>query len=168
MENNSYVQKQYWSTLTYTDYSITYYNKLQKRFACIAKVINIFSAIMATSSVALWSFWGKIPWLWPILIAFAELIHVVWPLISVEKLIPKLINLIYATRQEYLIFEKDWLYVRNGELTEKEINDKISKFKMTINKLEKDILDGYTITIYKNLLKKSEIESNKYFENNFY
>jgi hypothetical protein len=170
MEEKAYIQKRYWATMTHTYYSMIYMQKYSSRAEKITKCVNIFLAIVATGSVTLWFNLQNVIaliWLWPSLVAVSEIVHIVWPILNIEKIVPKIQKFVYLLNQYYTTLANDWLYVRNGSLTDEEINAKILAMNTTIDKTEFDIFDGSQIPLSKKLLSSAEQESNRYFEQNF-
>ena len=169
MEEKAYIQKRYWGTMTHTYYSMIYMQKYVFRAERLTKLVNIFLALVATGSVALWfkNYLTSLNWLWPILIALSEIVHVAWPILNIEKVVPKIQKFVYLLNKYYTTLANDWLFVRNGSLTDEEINAKILEMDTTIDETEFDIFNGSQIPLSKGLLAEAEEESNRHFEQNF-
>ena len=91
----------------------------------------MFTAITSSSSIGAWVILDKLSWLWAAAIAVSHVIGAIKTYLPFKKRL-SILYILYTLRNHLellcLDIEKEYYPVFNGELTEKEIHDKICEY----------------------------------------
>lgn len=74
-----------WKAMLDADFNARYWRYMVLRFARRENYAKIFLAVVASASVASWSLWIEIQWLWKTLSAIAAIVAVAMPIIDVPR-----------------------------------------------------------------------------------
>lgn len=166
-EINRY-QAQYFNLLTQTKEHIFYISEYIQSCEIWNWRINIFLALVSSSSIGAWAVWQELKIVWAVFIALSQVITAIKPLLRGEKRL----KFLYPLRREleliYLEIEKEWYNVSEGLLTEQEIYINICDFKTKIEEAIHSNLKSNSLPKNNKFIKKAKIETETYFTNNFY
>jgi len=165
----SITQERYWKTMTTARFQIFFIDEHQIKSTKLSTMMNIYAALTASGSVAAWAFWGTLPlkWIWPVLIALAELMHILRPYLRYDQRSSRLPKLINSLFELYFPFENQWLAVSKGEISDKKMNNMISAFNEKWTTTCNTILNEDHLPEIDSIMKKSDEDNTKYFESNF-
>ena len=117
------MQEKYWRYMVQIKAWIFYLDLYEESSYKWNRRINVFSAVVSSTSIAAWAIWQQFSLLWSIIIAISQVLNAIkvyWPYNIRLKLIASFME---DLKYLYNKMEYNWLKVSNGELTEEEIND---------------------------------------------
>lgn len=127
--------------------------------------INMFLAITSSSSIGGWIIWSKLSWLWAGIIAISHVIGA----IKTHLPFKKRLSILYSVRNHLdllcLDIEKESFIVFNGELTEKEIHERICKYKSKKSIIEQKYLSSIVIPENSTFIARARNKNKVYFNN---
>lgn len=114
------IRMRLWNNLANVQFKAIYTGECS-RFA--DKVGNIYSFVLSfvsTSSVAAWAIWQKVPWLWAIIVAVSQIMHIAKPHITFIKHNKEFLELSFDLEVLCLKFEQLWYKHENGNIAAEE------------------------------------------------
>jgi hypothetical protein len=166
MSDSSY-QLQYWNLLKELKVHVIYLHLYISKDEKVDRIIDIFLAILSSTSIAAWAVWQQYPMVWAGLIAVSQIITAIKPFLPYKTRIKLLSELNDQIQILSLECEKGWFDVSEGVLTNREIHAKRMEFKNKTAKAERTVLNSTTFPKNDRLLKMAEQEADKYFSSNF-
>ncbi|WP_394884293.1 hypothetical protein [Clostridium butyricum] len=158
------LQSRYWSDMTNLKFKLYYVDYFYENYSSWDNGINIFLAFLSCGSIAGWSIWNSIPFVWTFLIAISQVITAIRPHLSLSKYIKSLYTFSINANNIFLDYEDNWYKVANGELTNEEINSLISKLKRKLTKLtDANITPTHVPENNTKALKKAQENTEAYF-----
>lgn len=136
MNESSLIQERYWSSLTEKKFALYYIEIHFSKAIQINRAIKIIMAITSCSSIAAWTIWKQLSYLWGIIIALSQVVGVINEYMPYQKRIEDISNLKSEWSAIFLSMEKDWLKVSNGSITENEINDILFEYEKEWNEVD--------------------------------
>ena len=141
------MQEKYWRYMVQIKAWIFYLDLYGESSYKWEKRINVFSAIVSSTSIAVLSaIKGFLP--------YSRRLKSIVPFMEDLKFL--------YNRMEYT-----WFKVASGEMTEEEINEILYEFKNEYTNIENKHLKDETLLENEKFKKKSDMKTDAYFENNF-
>ena len=100
---------------------------------------------------------------WAILIVLAHLVSAVKHLFPFEIRREKTFELVFELSKIYLVLEKDWERIMNGELTREEISKLLFDAKKKMIDIEHKLLPAIIIPLYKSMIEAAKEDAKTYF-----
>lgn len=156
-------QAQYWVELQSLKAHVYYLELYQIRSENIERGISIVLAIASAGSIGGWAIWKEYAFVWGVLIMLSQVISVVYKFLPFKARIKPL----SAAGIELSVLadeaEKGWFDVAQGDLTEREINDKRFAIRKKKSAVMKSAFSGMVLPEKTSLMTKAEAQMRKYF-----
>lgn len=150
-----------------TKASVLYLEIYAEKMYLSERNINVFCAIASSASIASWAIWSEISFLWGLIIAISQVLNSVKEFFPFAKKLKLLKQFAEGMKEVYISMEQDWFRVANGELTEKEINALLTKYKRKVVELESEYLDEDVLVEKSAYMEEADKKCNIYFERYF-
>jgi hypothetical protein len=161
-------QQRYWNHLKELKTHVIYLHNYAAQSEWRDKAINIFLAIISSSSIATWAVWQKYDLLWAFIIALSQVVTAVKPFLPYRQRLKAISELNDKIQKISLKSEKNWYDVAEGELTEKEIHELYIDLKNESLAAEIKFLKNLVLPRKENLLRRAEKEAHIYLTNNYF
>ena len=133
----------------------------------IERWIGIFLAITSSASIGGWVIWKEYAFVWALLIMISQVISVVYKFLPFKARIKPL----SAAGIELSVLaddaEKGWFDVSEGNLTEKEINEKKFAIRKKKSAVMKSAFSGMVLPENEKLMSKAVEQMHKYFKSHY-
>lgn len=129
--------------------------------------INIFSAVVSSTSIAAWAIWQQFSYIWSIIIAISQVLNAIKAFLPYNKRLKVTITFLEDLKFLYNKIEYDWFKVSKGELTAEEINDILFAYKNEFTNIENKNLKEETLLDNEKFKKIADQKTDLYFQNNF-
>lgn len=128
-------------------------NKLQRR----ARWLNIFLLVTSSTTAASWTIWQQeyLKVIWTGVIGLAQMLIIVRPYFSYEKVIKNLVQGYYQLQPVNSEYEKLWLEFYCDRITEDDAILKLNQLKIETQKAQK-FSDDIVISDDKSLIEEAE------------
>lgn len=157
-------QERYWKELyqlkVHQNYLELYWESSDNR----NKAINIFLAIISSTSIAGWAVWQEFVIIWTLIIASSQVTTAIKPFLPYSSRLKFIGNLLHEIDDLLLYAEEKWFYVSEGELTENEIHRLQFDIRTRKTKVLKKYLGNNTLPQKSNLLEKAQSITDIYFD----
>jgi len=143
-----------------------YTAKVSKRSYHLGNFYSIFLALASASSVATWAIWAKYPYIWAIIVAISQGLHVAKPHIPYIKNDKEFIEQSLLFEALYLEYEKLWY----ENLKENAKPDEIEIIFYKLRQKEHEINTRFKHVVcpnFKKLIQISDVETNTFLKTNF-
>jgi hypothetical protein len=148
------MRKLIWKSMLDADMNVRYWQYLTQRYVIHDRNIKIFLAVTSSGTVAGWSIWNQIPYLWQILSGISALVAIISPILNYQRLIESTSDLSGKWWELMRHYEFIWLRVKNGK-TNKNLENEFTKIKVK----EEDLVKKETKLVQDlKLLKKCQVE----------
>ncbi len=130
-----------WNNLYNIKFKAIYTCECSKKADQYGRYYSLFLAITSTSSIAAWTIWEKVPYLWAIIIAVSQFFHIAKPYFPFIKHDKAFLELSYEFETLYLEFEKLWFCFENEKFTTDEAERRFHEFRdkeLNIEKTHKE------------------------------
>lgn len=131
------------------------------------KLINIFSAVVSSTSIAAWAIWQEFSYVWSGIIAASQVLNAIKGYLPYNTRLKATISFLEELKFLYNKIEYNWFKVSDGELTENEINEILFAFKDEYTNIENNNLKEETLLENERLKKIADQKTDLYFQNNF-
>lgn len=131
------------------------------------KRINVFSAIVSSTSIAAWAIWQQLSFAWSFIIAISQVLSAIKGFLPYSRRLKSIVPFMEDLKFLYNRMEYTWFKVASGEMTEEEINEILYEFKNEYTNIENKHLKDETLLENEKFKKKSDMKTDAYFENNF-
>ncbi|MBW8813869.1 MAG: hypothetical protein JF588_10635 [Caulobacterales bacterium] len=122
-------QIRYWQTFSTLKRDAIYINRYHGRVERIDRLLNMFSAMASSGSVAGWIIWKDLGLVWGAVIALSQALNAVKPYLPFRRRLAALAALGPDLEALALVAEADWFKVSDGQLTEQEIHSLMMALK---------------------------------------
>ena len=109
------MQKSVYKSMLDADMNVRYWKYLTQRYSNRDRNIKIFLAITSSGTVAGWSIWNEIPFLWQVLSGISAIIAIVSPILNYQKIIEATSDLSGKWWELLRYYESFWINVKNGQ-----------------------------------------------------
>ena len=166
-EDNLY-QRKYWNELVQLKTHILYLEEFLLQTKSTDRKLNAFLAVTSSGSICSWAVWQQYQFVWAFIIAAFQLINAIKAFLPYKKRLQAIGSLLHDLDELFLIAERRWFDVSEGNLTQQEIH-----------KLRLDIKQKKTRTLHKHLgstvlpqkktyLNKAMQDATRYFKNFYF
>lgn len=156
-------QAQYWVELQNLKAHVYYLELYQTRSENIERWISIVLAVASAGSIGGWAIWKEYAFVWGVLIMLSQVVSVVYRFLPFKARIKPLstagIELSILSDEA----EKAWFDVAQGELSEREINDKRFAIRRKKSAVMKSAFGGMVMPENDRLMGKAESQMKRYF-----
>ena len=156
-------QAQYWVELQNLKAHVYYLELYQTRSENIERWISIVLAVASAGSIGGWAIWKEYAFVWGVLIMLSQVVSVVYRFLPFKARIKPLstagIELSILSDEA----EKGWFDVAQGELSEREINDKRFAIRKKKSAVMKSAFGGMVMPENDRLMGKAESQMRRYF-----
>lgn len=157
------MQNRYWNYMKEIKFDMFYLDLYAERSYMWNKLINIFTAVASSTSIAGWAMWQQHSFVWAIVIAASQVINAIKEWLPYRKRL-KLIEMFIKNLS--LLFneiEYNWFIVASGDMTEEEINELLYHFKDEYTKMENEYMKGEILPDNKKFIEKVGRKTDSYF-----
>jgi len=161
-EQNNHQQKRYWNYMLQIRAQVFYLNFYLENDMKTNRCVNYLTAIAASSSIAGWVIWSNISFIWAIFIALSQVINAIKGILPFYKRISKITRMHHYLDDVALRAESGWHDVREGNLTDSDINNAIHSLKSEISKLDSAFLSEISLPKRNDLIKLARQETVTY------
>ena len=148
-------RKAIWDSMLDADMNNRYWHSLGLRYYNYDKYTKIFLALMASSTVASWNFWGQISWLWKLLSGISALIAVAIPILDWPKLVQQIANVRQKWYQILTDYEILWLECNKQDCEQTYLESEYRKIK---TKEVKVVDEESNLPVKSKLIKKCAVD----------
>lgn len=131
------------------------------------KRINVFSAIVSSTSIAAWAIWQQLSFAWSFIIAISQVLSAIKVFLPYSRRLKSIVPFMEDLKFLYNRMEYTWFKVASGEMTEEEINEILYEFKNEYTNIENKHLKNETLLENEKFKKKSDMKTDACFKNNF-
>jgi hypothetical protein len=131
------------------------------------KSINIFLAVMSSSSIAAWAIWREFTWVWPALIAGSQVVSAVKPFLPYNRQHKVVVILADAIQSICLKIENSWFSVAEGLLPDHQIHEETIEFRGLLLDAERKAMDGTILPRKQKFMDMAEVDARRYFETHY-
>lgn len=100
------------------------------------KRINVFSAIVSSTSIAAWAIWQQLSFAWSFIIAISQVLSAIKVFLPYSRRLKSIVPFMEDLKFLYNRMEYTWFKVASGEMTEEEINEILYEFKNEYTNIE--------------------------------
>lgn len=158
----------YWDELIQTKFEIYYLDEYLNQSHKADNIINMILAISSTGSVATWAIWDKFPMVWGGIIAISQVINAIKIYFPFNKRIKAISTFQVYLQELFLNLEYNWQKIIDGELTKKDVREKLFESKKEKLKLKNKYFANLYLPNKKKLVEKADKNNILYFEQNNY
>lgn len=108
------MKKAIWTSMLDADLNARYWKCLVNRYSLRDRGLKIFLALMTSGTVAGWSLWEAVPWLWKSLSSASAIVAISLPIFNFQKSIEQMSYLSGKWGELRIEYEDLWLSVRNN------------------------------------------------------
>lgn len=145
------MQEKYWRYMVQIKAWIFYLDLYAEDSYKWDKRINIFGAIASSTSIAAWTIWSQLSYVWSVIIAVSQVLTAIKSFMPYSRRLKILVPFMEDLKFLYNKIEYNWFKVASGELSEDEINELLYAFK-----------DDFASIENKNLKEETLLENNKF------
>ena len=156
----------YWAFMEQTSFLFRYYQAYYMRVCLFQRIVRIFSALIACSSVAAWSGWNRLPGLWATLIFLSEVVNVIMPLLPFSDRASSLRFLIPELQALSLNVENTWSRIDGSP--DDAFRAPLCEYREKSAKLESQYLGADEIPTWKRLAMKVALQNAEHLKRYFY
>jgi hypothetical protein len=156
-------QSRFWNELTQLRGHIEYLNLYHSRYEAISRWIHILTAVAASGSIAAWAVWGSFPMVWASIVAAGQVFAVITPYLPFQARMKATGALANKLEPLFVQWEGQWQQVADGDLTESEISETITRLKDAKLKLQIGHLMQLALPINEELQKHAGQLTDDYF-----
>lgn len=161
------MQEKYWRYMVQIKAWIFYLDLYEESSYKWNRRINVFSAVVSSTSIAAWAIWQQLSLLWSIIIAISQVLNAIKVYLPYNIRLKLIASFMEDLKYLYNKMEYNWLKVSNGELTEEEINELLYTFKNEYTGIENKNMKEEILLDNENFKKEADQKTDFYFENNF-
>ncbi len=161
------MQEKYWRYMVQIKAWIFYLDLYGESSYKWEKRINVFSAIVSSTSIAAWAIWQQLSFAWSFIIAISQVLSAIKGFLPYSRRLKSIVPFMEDLKFLYNRMEYTWFKVASGEMTEEEINEILYEFKNEYTNIENKHLKDETLLENEKFKKKSDMKTDAYFENNF-
>ena len=161
------MQLNYWYYMVQTKSSVFYLDIYAENTYKKEMFVNVFCAIASSASIAAWAIWTEWAHVWGFIIAISQVLTAVKEIFPYVKQLKMLKHFVGEMKVIYISMEQEWFRVAAGELTEKEINDLLFRYKKKVVDLEIRYLNENVLVEKAEYAKQASKRCDEYFEKNF-
>ncbi len=159
------MRDKYWALFTEIKHYEQYYENYQIRAKRFNALINGTCLIFSLGSVAGWSIWKVLPFLWGLIIAFMQLIAVLNSLFPFSQQIAAIKFLVPQITKLFNRMAHDW--DKTYQLSESKISDLTYRYQTEFDDLESQYTNDVYFPHNAWCAKMAEIECKNYFKHHY-
>lgn len=160
-------QQQYWVELQNLKAHVYYLELYQLGSESVERWISIILAIASSASIGGWVIWKDYAFVWAFFIMITQVISVVYKFLPFKARIKPLASAGVELSLLADDAEKGWFDVAQGNLTEREINDKRVAIRKKKSAVMKSAFSGMVFPENEKLMAKAEDQMRKYFKSHY-
>lgn len=161
------MQEKYWKYMVQIKAWIFYLDIYSESSYRWDRRINVFTAIVSSTSIAAWAIWQQYSYVWSFIIAVSQIITAIKSFFPFNKRLKIIVPFMEDLKYLYNKLEYNWYKVASGDLTEEEINELLFEFKNNFTSLENKNLKEENLLERSDFKAKADRKADLYFENNF-
>lgn len=161
------MQEKYWRYMVRIKSWLFYLDIYEENSYKWEKNINIFSAVVSSTSIAAWAIWQQFSYVWSVIIAVSQVLTAIKSFLPYNTRRKVTISFLEDLKLLYNKIEYNWFKVSDGELTEEEINEMLFIFKDEYTNIENKNLKEETLPENERFMKIAAQKTDQYFQNNF-
>ena len=161
------MQEKYWRYMVQIKAWIFYLDLYAEDSYKWDKRINIFGAIASSTSIAAWTIWSQLSYVWSVIIAVSQVLTAIKSFMPYSRRLKILVPFMEDLKFLYNKIEYNWFKVASGELSEDEINELLYAFKDDFASIENKNLKEGTLLENNKFKTIADKKTDVYFENNF-
>ena len=161
------MQEKYWRYMVQIKAWIFYLDLYAEDSYKCDKRINIFGAIASSTSIAAWTIWSQLSYVWSVIIAVSQVLTAIKSFMPYSRRLKILVPFMEDLKFLYNKIEYNWFKVASGELSEDEINELLYAFKDDFASIENKNLKEETLLENNKFKTIADKKTDVYFENNF-
>jgi hypothetical protein len=159
------IQKMYWETLVQIKHDQNYVDLYLSRSTRINNSLNLFTALVSSSSIAGWAIWQKLSILWSIIIVVSQIINAIKDYLPFSRRVKNLTDIYIKLADLFSKMDFLWFDISNGKMTEDDIHERLYTFKAERDKIESRTIGNQYLPNNKSVRAKSYDLTEKYFCN---
>jgi len=157
----------YWSLMAQKKFHIIYMGLHYSRCVKIERSISIILAVISTGSLAGLFITKDMQLFLGIVLAIAQIITAAKPYLPYQRRVSEIEMDLAGLNLIYMDIEKDWFFVANGELTEKEINEKCYQYNTKWLNYDNRYLQKDSLPLNEKMREIATKEMINYFNSQF-
>lgn len=161
------MQEKYWRYMVQIKAWIFYLDLYAEDSYKWDKRINIFGAIASSTSIAAWTIWSQLSYVWSVIIAVSQVLTAIKSFMPYSRRLKILVPFMEDLKFLYNKIEYNWFKVASDELSEDEINELLYAFKDDFASIENKNLKEETLLENNKFKTIADKKTDVYFENNF-
>lgn len=161
------MQEKYWKYMVQIKAWIFYLDIYSESSYRWDRRINVFTAIVSSTSIAAWAIWQQYSYIWSFIIAVSQIVTAIKSFFPFNKRLKIIVPFMEDLKYLYNKLEYNWYKVASGDLTEEEINELLFEFKNDFTSLENKNLKEENLLERDDFKAKADKKADLYFENNF-
>lgn len=158
------VQQHYWDTFANLKRDSYYLHLYYVSEESTDRLVNVFSAVTSSTSIAGWSIWQSYAFFWGGVIAVSQVLNAVKPYLPYHARLKALSALVADVDALALTAETDWYKVERGLLTEEEIFQLSMNLKKAEHQATQAHFANMTLPQNRNLLIMADRNATNYLK----
>lgn len=157
-------QSRFWNELTSLRGQIEYLYLYEEHYEHVDRGIKIFLAFASSGSIAAWTIWSNLSFLWGGVIAASQFVNAIKDYLPFEKRLKATRQLGGKPESAFIQWETAWNQLANGELSDASINSRLAELKKVNVELLNDCLSEGTLPNRPELFPSAASRAALYFE----
>jgi len=159
------MQNHYWNTLVQLKHDQNYVDLFLSRSTKVNNSINLFTALVSSSSIAGWAIWQRLSILWSIIIVTSQVINAIKDYLPYSKRVKNLTDIYIKLADLFNRMDFYWYDISNGNMTEEDIHAKLYEFRSERDKLDSRTIGNQNLPDSGRIRNKALELTRKYFLN---
>lgn len=126
-----------WNCLINSKFKALYMCLCSEKADNIGRLYSIALSLGSASSVAAWAVWKEYPYVWAIIVGFAQLLHIIKPYIPFIGNDKEYLEMSFRFEELYIDYNKLWKSYEREEVNDKKAGDKLSELYKKEIEIEK-------------------------------
>jgi hypothetical protein len=160
------MRTQIWYALCNVNFKAYLIGILVSKYQRRARSINIFVALVTSSSVAGWTIWDKYKTIWGIIIVVSQVVNIIKPYIPYTKFVNKLNSMSQEFNSLTVDYEKLWYKYNSHKIDENVASNEYFDLKKKLNELLK-FDDDIVFSVSNNDKNKANEKMKCYLKSNY-
>ena len=156
-------QERYWNLLVQMKVHGIYLNRYHGETVKIERYLLCFLAICSSSSIGAWAIFKEYAFVWGFIIAVSQVISAIQHHLPYKRRLKALSSWSYDHEKLVIDMEHDWHVVSIGDISDIQIQKKITGFRSQALEREKKHIESDSLPSNERLLTQAESDATKYF-----
>ena len=159
--------ERYWALFTSYKCKEFYYEHYNASSAFMDGLLKYILAVASAGSIATWAVWNRVPWVWALIIAVSQLLHILLPYLPYARQRTALKFLLPEFRATLIDIDNSWNGIMNGAYDNTTIARLYYEYEVRLNDMKTKYIGDTPFPIRKRCQGKAEIDYATYFSQRY-